>query len=67
LFLTQLALGLVARAVPQIQVMIVGFPLTIALGLFSLSITLMWVGPVLVDQFAALKIPLARILEAWKD
>jgi len=67
LFLTQLALGLVARAVPQIQVMIVGFPLTIALGLFSLSITLMWVGPVLVDQFAALKLPLSRILEAWKD
>lgn len=67
LFLTQLALGLVARAVPQIQVMIVGFPLTIALGLFSLSVTLMWAGPLLVDQFAALKLPLAKILEAWKD
>ena len=33
LFLIQLALGLLARAVPQIQVMMVSFPLTIALGL----------------------------------
>jgi flagellar biosynthetic protein FliR len=66
LFLTQLALGLVARAVPQIQVMIVGFPLTIALGLFFLSLTLMVAGPALMDQFVALKIPLDRILGAWK-
>lgn len=67
LFLTQLALGLVARAVPQIQVMIVGFPLTIALGLFFLSLTLMVAGPALIDQFIALKLPLERILGAWKD
>jgi len=67
LFLTQLALGLVARAVPQIQVMLVGFPLTIALGLFFLSLTLMVAGPALVDQFIALKVPLERILTAWKD
>ena len=67
LFLTQVALGLVARSVPQIQVMIVGFPLTIALGFFFLSLTLMVAGPVLVDQFAALKMPLTHIIEAWKD
>ena len=67
LFLTQVALGLVARAVPQIQVMIVGFPLTIAVGFFFLSLTLMMVGPALVDQFVALKIPLTHIIGAWKD
>ena len=67
LFLTQLALGLVARAVPQIQVMLVGFPLTIALGLFFVSVTLMFVGPALVDQFAALKVPLEHALVAWKE
>ncbi len=67
LFLTQVALGLVARAVPQIQVMIVGFPLTIALGFLFLSLTLVVTGPALVDQFVALKIPLAHILGAWKD
>jgi flagellar biosynthetic protein FliR len=67
LFLTQVALGLVARAVPQIQVMIVGFPLTIAIGFIFLSLTLMVAGPALVDQFVALKIPLTHILGAWKD
>ena len=67
LFLTQLALGLVARAVPQIQVMMVSFPLTIGLGLFFLSLTLMVTGPALVDQFINLQVPLARIVGAWKN
>jgi flagellar biosynthetic protein FliR len=67
LFLVQLALGLVARAIPQLQVMVVGFPLTIALGLFFLSVTLLALGPALADQFAALKIPLERILWAFKE
>lgn len=67
LFLTQVSLGLVARAVPQIQVMIVGFPLTIALGLFFLSATLMVTGPVLVDQFVSLEISLPQVLTAWKN
>jgi flagellar biosynthetic protein FliR len=67
LFLTQLALGLVARAVPQIQVMMVSFPLTIGLGLFFLSLTLMVAGPALVDRFINLQLPLARIIGAWKS
>jgi len=67
LFLTQLALGLVARAVPQIQIMMVSFPLTIALGLFFFSLTLMVAGPALVDQFITLQMPLANIIRAWKD
>jgi|UniRef100_A0A7C5EPW5 flagellar biosynthetic protein FliR len=66
LWLTQLALGLMARAVPQIHVLVVGFPLTIAVGLFFLTLTFMVLGPALVDQFAALRIPLHRVLESWK-
>jgi flagellar biosynthesis protein FliR len=67
LFLTQVSLGLVARAVPQIRVMIVGFPLTIAVGLFFLSITLMVAGSVLVDQFVFLEFTWAQALTAWKN
>jgi flagellar biosynthesis protein FliR len=67
LFLTQLSLGLVARAVPQIQVMFVSLPLTIGLGLFFFSLTLMVTGPALMDQFTALKLPLDQILRAWKN
>jgi flagellar biosynthetic protein FliR len=66
LFLTQVALGLVARAVPQIQVMILGFPLTIAIGLLFLSFTLTMVGPALVDHFANLKTPAHQVLQAWR-
>ncbi len=67
LFLTQVSLGLVARAVPQIQVMIVGFPLTIAVGLFFLSITLMIAGPALIDKFGSLEFTLAQVLTTWKN
>jgi len=51
---------------PQIHVLVVGFPLTIAVGLFFLTLTFMVLGPALVDQFAALRIPLHRVLESWK-
>ncbi|MDI6852515.1 MAG: flagellar biosynthetic protein FliR [Deltaproteobacteria bacterium] len=66
LFLAQIALGLVARAVPQIQIMIVSFPLTIGLGLLFLSFTLTVLGPALIDHFTALKAPLHQALQAWK-
>jgi flagellar biosynthetic protein FliR len=66
LFLTQVALGLVARAVPQIQIMIVSFPLTIALGLLFLSFTFTMLGPALIEYFAGLKAPLHEALQAWK-
>ncbi len=67
LFLIQLALGLVARAVPQIQVMMVSFPLTIALGLLFFSFTLMVAGPALVERLISLQIPLAHLIGVWKD
>ncbi len=38
LFLTNLSMGLVARAVPQINVFIVGLPLTIAVGLMIVGL-----------------------------
>ncbi len=64
LFLAQITLGLVARAVPQIQIMIVSFPLTIALGLIFLSLTLSLAGPYLADQFLWLTHPLHQVLKA---
>jgi len=65
LFLTQVAMGLVARTVPQVQVMILAFPLTIALGLVFLSLTLMLIGPYVVGQFSWFKGPLTQVLRAW--
>lgn len=66
LFLTQVALGLLARAVPQIQVMILSFPLTIALGLLILSFTLTMAGHLLADNFVHLKTPLHQVLRIWR-
>lgn len=40
LFLTKVALGIVARTVPQMNVFIVGFPLNIGIGLLSIALSL---------------------------
>jgi len=40
LLLKQAAMGLIARTIPQINIFIVGFPLTIAFGLFVMALTL---------------------------
>jgi flagellar biosynthetic protein FliR len=40
LFLTEIALGLMSRAAPQMQVMLIGFPLKIAAGFFFLGLLL---------------------------
>ncbi len=40
LFFVSIALGLVARTVPQINVFVVGFPLQIAIGLLGVGLTL---------------------------
>jgi flagellar biosynthetic protein FliR len=65
LFLTQIAMGLVSRTVPQVQVMILAFPVTIALGLIFLSMTMILIGPYIVGQFAWFKGPLHQVLRAW--
>ncbi len=66
-FLTQVALGLVSRAVPQVQVMLLSFPLTIALGLLTLSFTLTLIGPYLVGQFRDLERPLFQVMQAFQE
>jgi len=40
LFLTDAAMGFVARMVPQMNIFIVGFPVKIGLGLFAMAVTL---------------------------
>ncbi|WP_084270917.1 flagellar biosynthetic protein FliR [Thermosulfurimonas dismutans] len=52
MFLVQLALGIVSRFVPQINIMLVSFPLTIGVGLFFFGLTLMLIPKVLSPAFA---------------
>lgn len=50
-FFTSVALGLVARTVPQINVFIVGFPLKIAMGLVGVGIALPYIVSLLQELF----------------
>ncbi|HVP38758.1 MAG TPA: flagellar biosynthetic protein FliR [Candidatus Saccharimonadales bacterium] len=62
LFLTDVALGLVARTIPQMNVFTVGFPLKIALGLMALAMTLPLLAGVLEHQFSVLETSVRQLL-----
>jgi flagellar biosynthetic protein FliR len=51
LLLTDVGLGLIARAVPQIQVFFVGLPLKVGLGFLTLALTMPITLPVIKDLF----------------
>lgn len=51
LFLTSLALGIIARTVPQMNVFIVGFPLKIAIGMGMIALALPIFQMVLIRHF----------------
>ncbi len=44
LLFAKTTMGVVAKAVPQINIMIVSFPLNIGVGIFFLGISLIWIG-----------------------
>ncbi|KIX13519.1 flagellar biosynthetic protein FliR [Dethiosulfatarculus sandiegensis] len=49
LLFTQVTMGILAKTVPQMNILIVGFPLTISVGLFFLAVTI----PLIVSHMAA--------------
>jgi flagellar biosynthetic protein FliR len=52
LFVVNVALGLMARVAPQMNVFVVGFPIQIAVGLIMLIVTMPLLGAVLPGLFA---------------
>lgn len=62
LFMTSLALGIVARTVPQMNVFIVGFPLKIGVGVAMLMITLPLFQVILIKMFANIGPNLSMLL-----
>ncbi len=62
LFLTDVALGLVARTIPQMNIFTVGYPLKIALGLVTLAVTLPLLATLITRQFAGLEGSLQQVL-----
>ena len=63
LFLTSLALGIIARTVPQMNVFIVGFPLKIGIGMGMIMATLPFFHIMLVKFFAQMGADLSIVLE----
>ncbi len=64
LFFVYVALGLVARAVPQIQVFFVSFPLSVGLGLWVLALAFPAMMALMHDGFTALGQSLPALLRA---
>lgn len=64
LFLANLALGLMARMVPQMNVFMVNVPLTIALGLLVIGLSLPFFAQLLVETIHQLEGDLYQLLRA---
>ena len=62
LLLTDLGLGLIARAVPQVQVFFLGLPLKMGLGLLILMLTLNLTWPVIRSLFDDLGVQMLTIV-----
>lgn len=63
LFLTSVALGIMARTMPQMNVFIVGFPLKIAVGMGMMAMTLPLFQTILIKMFYELGPNLSILLE----
>lgn len=61
LFLSHVAMGIVAKTVPQVPIMIVAMPMNIALGLFFVTISLSYLLPLLVKNFDQMGISLTKL------
>jgi flagellar biosynthetic protein FliR len=64
LLLVSAAMGVIVKTAPQIHVMVVGFPIQIAVGLFMLGVSLVFFKDVVVGLFAANGGLLERLLLA---
>lgn len=58
LFFSHVAMGIVAKTVPQIPIMIVGLPINLAVGLIFIGLSLSYLSPLMIENFAML----ARLL-----
>ncbi|OGQ99808.1 MAG: flagellar biosynthetic protein FliR [Deltaproteobacteria bacterium RIFOXYD12_FULL_55_16] len=61
LFFTHVAMGIVAKTVPQIPIMIVGLPLTLGVGLIFAGLSLAYLLPLMIANFAMLARLLPRL------
>jgi len=61
LFFSHVAMGIVAKTVPQIPVLIVGLPITLAVGLIFAGLSLAYLAPLMITNFEMLARLLPRL------
>jgi flagellar biosynthetic protein FliR len=64
LLIVNLALGIMMRAAPPLNIFAVGFPATLVIGLLALYLAAPYLGPALADLFEQATLALGRVLEA---
>jgi len=64
LFFLYVALGLLSRAVPQIQVFFVSFPLTVGIGFLAFAIALPGIISLMHDSFSGISYSLPSLLQS---
>jgi flagellar biosynthetic protein FliR len=62
LLLAELAMGLLVRTVPQMNISVVGFPLKIGLGILLMVVTLPFLVEILIGSFHRLDLDLGRVI-----
>jgi flagellar biosynthetic protein FliR len=62
LLLISAAMGVVVKTVPQLNVLVVGFPIKIGVGLITLGASLVFFREIVTGMFAAVPDQLARTL-----
>ena len=67
LFFLYIALGLLSRAVPQIQVFFVSFPLTVGIGFLAFALALPSIISLMYDSFAGLSESVPILLRSLSD
>jgi len=65
LLLVSAAMGVIVKTAPQIHVLVVGFPVKIATGIFVTGATLVYFGSVVERAFASSEDLIARVLGAF--
>ena len=64
LLFTQVTMGILAKTVPQMNILLVGFPITITVGLIFLALTLGIIIPLMVENFGNLGPTFVGLLKA---
>ncbi len=62
LFLSHVAMGIIAKTVPQIPILIVGMPMNIAIGLIFVGLSLGYFLPLLINNFEMLGRALPKLV-----